>query len=266
MGRRGRQKSPVTVHLDRLEEKHTSGLDEQNRRWKIRGAPVGATVTARPGRKQTARRLSLDQAPLEQVDPSCPVFGICGGCQLQEMQLTAQRFHKAQFVQRTILGEAIESSVQIHPVRGDSLGYGYRNKLELSFGTRQFLAEAPTGPPPSEDQSYLGFHPPGWYSKIVDMEGCPLGTKAMNQAIAAVREHMPGPAWSSTQHTGHWRHLVLRDTGHPKRPRLHVSLVTTSEVDRTELNAVANRIASVPGITGVSGSSMTASQRSLQVN
>ena len=46
MGRRGRKRSPVQVRLDRLEEKHTSGLDDQGRRWKIRGAPVGALVEA----------------------------------------------------------------------------------------------------------------------------------------------------------------------------------------------------------------------------
>ena len=62
MGRRGRKRSPVQVRLDRLEEKHTSGLDDRGRRWKIRGAPVGALVEAGPGRKQTARRLEILEA------------------------------------------------------------------------------------------------------------------------------------------------------------------------------------------------------------
>ena len=132
MGRRRRQRAPVRVQLDRLEEKHTSGMDEQGRRWKIRGAPVGATVSARPGRKQTARRLVLESESPSHVDPECPVFGLCGGCQLQEMPLSEQREHKHQFVQRTVLGEAPDPSVTVHPVRGAEGGYGYRNKLELS--------------------------------------------------------------------------------------------------------------------------------------
>ena len=74
MGRRKRTREPVEVVLDRLEAKHTSGLDEEGRRWRIRGAPVGARVRARPGRKRTARRLDVVEPAPDQVEPRCPVF------------------------------------------------------------------------------------------------------------------------------------------------------------------------------------------------
>jgi 23S rRNA (uracil1939-C5)-methyltransferase len=240
----------VQIRLDRLEEKHTSGLDEQGRRWKIRGAPVGALVEAGPGRKQTARRQEVLEAAPDQIAPVCPVFGVCGGCQLQEMPLDSQRQHKQEFVTRTVLENTPDPGVHVHPVRGAPQGLGYRNKIELSFGTRQYLAQVPeTGPP--APGSFLGFHPPGWYSKIVDLAGCPLANTPMNQVIEALRAEMPGPAWDTMGHHGHWRHLVVRDAGLAGEPRVVVSLVTTSTVDEAQVRSAAERIAQLPGVYGI---------------
>ncbi len=69
MGRRNKNRQPLEIALDQLEEKHTSGLTADGRRWKVRGAPVGATVQAWPGRKQTARRTGLLAPAPDQVAP-----------------------------------------------------------------------------------------------------------------------------------------------------------------------------------------------------
>ena len=141
MGRRRRVREPVRVALDRLEARHTSGLDASGTRWKVRAAPVGATVLAQPGRKSTARRIEILTPAPDQVAPRCPVFGTCGGCQLQEMPPGAQRAQR-HTLGMTLAGVIDDPTVRIHPIRPAGPAFGYRNKLELSFGVRRYLDES----------------------------------------------------------------------------------------------------------------------------
>jgi len=260
MGRsrgRRRPKPPVTLTLDRLEPKHTSGLTEDGRRWKVRGAGVGAVVTARPGKKGTARRMSLEQAAPDAVDTRCALFGICGGCQLQEMPVDRQAEEKAALVARLTgvrsdEGDVLLPDVAVHPPRrasGD--GYAYRNKIELSWAPVRYTPEGVDRREVQTRGSFLGFHPPGWFSKVVPVETCPLASDAMNRVVDKVQQLGLAPAWDTREHTGVWRHLVVRDGGTVAHPQVLVTFVTTSEVDETAIRAAGAAVAEVDGVTGV---------------
>ena len=255
MGRkRRRHREPVVVTLDRLEAKHTSGLDGDGTRWKVRGAPVGGVVRAQPGRKQTARRLSLDAPAPDGVAPRCPAFGTCGGCQLQEMPLDAQRRGKSDLLGR-LIGIEEGEGVSVHPVVGVDQAYGYRNKVELSWGTHRFVPEADleatraSGAPMTG--SFLGFHPPGWFGRIVPLQGCPLATPAMNVVIERIAGLELAPAWDTRAHTGTWRHLVVRDAGTLQAPAVLVTLVTTSNATQDDAERAAASLDDLPFVTGV---------------
>lgn len=254
MGRRKKNRQPVEVMLDRLEARHTSGLAADGRRWKIRGAPVGAVVQAWPGRKQTARRVDILQPAPDQIEPPCPAFGTCGGCQLQEMPLESQRRHKQDLIARLVADDGDMSNVRIHPMRGAQKGFHYRNKVELSWGTTRYAPEGTLQQARDEGTlsgSFLGFHPPGWFSRIVPLDGCTLASEAMNDVIAHVASLGLAPAWDTRNHTGSWRHLVLRDAGTPEAPAVLVSLVTTTAVAEGEVRSVAGGIARIPHVRGV---------------
>jgi 23S rRNA (uracil1939-C5)-methyltransferase len=260
----------VRVTLDRLDARHTSGLDAAGRRWSIRGAPPGAVIDALPGKKGTARRLGLVQPAPGHVAPRCPVFGLCGGCQLQELPVAAQLDAKRDLLLRQVqLGP--EDGVRIFPVvPSTDDGYGYRNKLELSFSSRPYFPEDPRDAPPDADDgeaagaaadagpvdprgapTVLGFHPPGWWSKVIPVSACPLGVPAMQPVIARVAAMDLRPAWDPFAHTGVWRHLVLRDAGRPGAPRLTVSLVTSSAADPDEVGRVGAELARLPAVEAV---------------
>lgn len=254
MGRRKKNRQPLEIVLDRLEAKHTSGLAADGKRWKVRGAPVGATVQAWPGRKQTARRTALLAPAPDQVTPPCPVFGLCGGCQLQEMPLDRQRAEKHDLVGRLVAGEGDLDGVDVHPMRGAPAAYGYRNKVELSWGTTRYVPDSALAEARENDAlggSFLGFHPPGWFSRIVPLPGCALASEAMNRVIECVQAMSLGPAWDTRAHTGTWRHLVLRDAGTPDAPAVLVTLVTSSAATEAEVRAVADEIATLDGVRSV---------------
>ena len=94
--------------------------------------------------------------------------------------------------------------------------------------------------------SFLGFHPPGWFSKIVPIDGCPLASEDMNRVIAAVAEMSLEPAWDNRAHEGGWRHLVIREGA-----SLCVTLVTSSSVPRDQVAQVAAVLAELPRMGGV---------------
>jgi len=153
------------------------------------------------------------------------------------MPLSAQRREKQRMVERIV-------QLPSHPIRGADAAYGYRNKLELSFGTRVYVPQGAPGQDATGD--FMGFHPPGWFSKIVEVQGCPLASPDMNAVIAAVASAVPGPAWDNRAHTGQWRHLVIREGD-----GVLVTLVTTPDVTREQADDVAQRIAAVERVRGV---------------
>ncbi len=203
----------------------------------MRNAPLDAVVDAQPGRQGEARLLDVvanaDDAPV----PQCPVFGTCGGCQLQSTSLERQRRHKQSLVERLV-------GFPSHPVEGAAAAYGYRNKLELGFSTQAFHPEHAVEP--STGPAHLGLHPPGWYAKVVPITGCPLASARMNEVIATVAALGLGPGWDARAHTGQFRHLVVREgTG------LVVTLVTTSSAEPSEVARAGRAIAAVDGVSGV---------------
>jgi len=153
------------------------------------------------------------------------------------MELTPQRAAKLEMVER-LVGHPSE------PIRGDAQGYGYRNKLELSFGVRRYLPEAEKDGDPSG--TWLGFHPPGWFSKIVPVSRCELASEGINEAISVLFEDLPEPAWDNQSHTGHWRHVVFR-----QGEQLVVNLVTHPDADASQVKSVADRLGALDHVGGV---------------
>lgn len=199
----------------------------------IRGAPPGGRVAVVPsGRAKgrwNGRRTALVRPPAAWTEPQCAQFGLCGGCTLQELDLAAQRAAKAAFGLREIEAEhGPLEGVVVHSIRGTSAAYGYRNKVELSFGGERFQSEEAHLGGASKSGRFLGFHAPGRFDRVVDAPRCELVSEALNRVIAVVREHTlaPGspPPWNPHTHTGFWRHLMLREAD----GRCLVVLFTTS--------------------------------------
>lgn len=196
---------PIPIHaLDTDGFGH--GVDDRGLSWRIRGAPPGSVVWA-VGRPKLGFRVGLHTPAPDAVPPLCPAFGLCGGCVWQELPLARQRAEKLAAVNRLL---ADLGGVD-HGILGDDAAYGWRNKVELSFGVDRYL--------PEDDREgvragrWLGYHPPGRFDRIVDLAGCPLVEPAMDAVYRRVRADVYASGfayWNPRDHTGFFRHLGLR--------------------------------------------------------
>ncbi|MDX1796376.1 MAG: 23S rRNA (uracil(1939)-C(5))-methyltransferase RlmD, partial [Hydrogenovibrio sp.] len=145
----------------------------------IEGAIPGDVVSARVVQSQK----TFDEAVLVAVstpspsrkEPFCPVYGTCGGCQLQHAELAAQRDWKAKHF-LTALTKAVDAKKCdiVPPLVGAD--QGYRRRARFVYGKHK-----------SDKQAKFGFRAKG-SSEIVDIERCPLLSEAMNRALAEKRE------------------------------------------------------------------------------
>lgn len=218
-------RAPVVVHIDSLgPDGAGSGTDHKGRRWNVRGAAPGSVVAV-GGRPKAGILLETIEAAPDAVAPRCAQFGVCGGCTLQHVPVERQRAEKAAALAKLLapLGGVDHGILGAGP-------YGYRNKVELTYGRTRYMskAELDTGVP--RDGRYLGMHAPGRFDRIVDAPRCELVSDAMNAVLARVRADTlatPWDLWDPVGHTGFWRHLALREG----RNGVLVGLYTTTGTD-----------------------------------
>ena len=204
---------------------------------RVRNAAPGARVHVVPaGRRKgvwTGRKVHTVRPPADGARPACAVFDRCGGCQLQELSLAAQRRHKhamAVDMVRAGLGERWPQQLTVHPVRGVDAAYGYRNRVEFSFGVRRWLTEGDQALGLPHAGRFLGLHPPGRFDRVVDTERCAIASDGTNQVLSTVRRvalHADAPPPRDVRtHEGFWRHVRIRESvAHDERL---VTVFTTS--------------------------------------
>lgn len=96
------------------------------------GDVVNAEIVSDHGRFVRARTVEvLDPSP-DRVEPRCPYFELCGGCQWQHISYEAQLRAKTAAVEDSLrrIGR-LDPGVAVNRCIGSPRQYGYRNKVEL---------------------------------------------------------------------------------------------------------------------------------------
>lgn len=194
----------------------------------------------------------------DRVEPFCEHFGLCGGCKWQMLPYEHQLKYKQQQVldQLTRIGH-IELP-EFEPISGSERTQRYRNKLEFTFSTQQYLSkevlEAAQGEV-IERQPALGFHAPGMFDKVVNIHHCYLQDEPTNAIKNLLRElavEHELPYYDFKKQEGWLRNLIIRvaTTGqvmvnlivHHERPELFILLDALDEKipEITSLNYTLN--------------------------
>lgn len=182
-----------------------------------------------------ARFRELIKPSSHRIEPSCPYFGLCGGCKWQHMDYSEQLRLKRKQVQDALEHIGGFHDIECAPCLPAPELFGYRNKMDFSFTDLRYLTPDEIGIKPGEHEKpldfALGFHAPGCFSKAIDIDRCDLSTAEMNMALYTVRafclKHRDElPIYSTHTHVGELRNLVVRHGGNTGE--FMVNLVTTT--------------------------------------
>ncbi|MBL7931538.1 MAG: 23S rRNA (uracil(1939)-C(5))-methyltransferase RlmD [Bacteroidia bacterium] len=124
------------------------------------------------------------------VDPVCKHFGTCGGCKWQNMSYASQLEFKQKYVFDAFTRIGKLTFPEIQPISGNKDQYFYRNKLEFSFSNKKWLTtEQMKSGETFENKNALGFHIPGMFDKILDIEHCSLQADPSNEIRNAIKHY-----------------------------------------------------------------------------
>lgn len=148
----------------------------------------------------------VKKSPLEQALPEH--FQVYGGCRWlpipyeEQTKIKEQQIHEVFHHVPELTKGTTWHSIQVSPEV-----YGYRNKVEFSWGKyisgREWVHE----------EYRFGFHAPAQFDRIIDCSYCVLGDEVTNTLFHIFDQFAREsrlPTYDTKMYQGFWRHLVIR--------------------------------------------------------
>ena len=122
------------------------------------------------------------------IEPKCTHFQTCGGCNWQNMAYKKQLEYKEKEVIANLERIGNVKPARILPIIGSKKDYYYRNKLEFSFSNSKWLTRSEIeSNQVIKNKNALGFHVPGMWNKVVDIDKCWLQKNPSNRIRNFIR-------------------------------------------------------------------------------
>ena len=134
--------------------------------------------------------LRLIEISHERVEPLCPVYKQCGGCQIAHMSQDAQRTFKRQRVQDCI-NRIGKLDTEVSDVLSMDSPYHYRNKGQIPVGVKN-------------DRVICGFYRIH-SNDIIEMNECLIQHDAINEMVKMIKELL-----QKYQNGEYFRHLLIK--------------------------------------------------------
>jgi 23S rRNA (uracil1939-C5)-methyltransferase len=177
-----------------------------------------ATIQTHKKRKSyyEGTAISFSKYSEKRVQPVCEYFGTCGGCKWQHMGYEHQLYYKQKEVENNLKRLGGIEIPDLFPIIGAPEQYFYRNKMEFSFSDNKWLTkEQIESDVIIENRNALGFHIPGMWDKILDIDNCHLQrdpSNAIRNFIKTKAEEIDLPFFNTRKQNGSLRTLMIRTT------------------------------------------------------
>ena len=161
-----------------------------------------------------AEAIALKKPSELRAKPFCKHFGVCGGCKWQCLPYEEQlRFKQKQVWDNLTRIGKIELP-EMMPILGSKHVARYRNKLEFGFSNKKWLTSEQVASGVQFDcMDAVGFHIPGAFDKILDIEECHLMDDINNRLRNGIRAYALAHGltfFDLRQQTGLLRNMMLR--------------------------------------------------------
>lgn len=222
----------------------------------INNAVPGDVVTVQTFKKKKAfyeaSVTSISKYSEKRVEPVCPHFGVCGGCKWQNLGYEHQLIFKQKEIEQNLMRIGKIELPEFQPILGSEKQYFYRNKMEFSFSDNKWLTlEQIKSDKVIENRNALGFHIPGMWDKILDLDICYLQadpSNAIRDFIKAKAEELNLSFFNTRNQEGFLRTLMIRTTSTGEVMVLIQFFHEDEENRKLLLNAVAEEF---PQITSL---------------
>nr|WP_255748368.1 23S rRNA (uracil(1939)-C(5))-methyltransferase RlmD [Pontibacter liquoris] len=183
----------------------------------VGGVAPGDVVDLRVTRKKKsfleAEAVAFHQYSELRVEPFCEHFGVCGGCKWQHIAYSTQLYYKQKQVKDNLERIGKVPLPEFDPILGSVKTRYYRNKLEFTFSGNGWLTNEQIRSGEEFDRNALGFHMPGRFDKILDIEHCYLQPDPSNAIRLAVRVYARQHGlvfFDAVTQEGFLRNLIIR--------------------------------------------------------
>lgn len=182
----------------------------------------------------------------------CEHFGICGGCKWQILPYEKQLVHKQKQVLDNLSRIGKIELPEMLPIFGSEKTEFYRNKLEFTFSNKKWLTlEQISSGESFDNMNAVGFHIPGMFDKVLDINKCWLQDDISNRIRNFIREY----CWSKNisffdlrNQVGEMRNIIIRTSTTGELMLIVVFYEDNVENREGLLNALANEF---PQITAL---------------
>ncbi len=161
----------------------------------------------------------VGKAPYE-TENFCTHFGLCGGCARQTVPYETQIKIKTDLVKKLIDDAGVSDYEFLETVKSPDI-YGYRNKMEYTFGDEMKGGEMT-----------LGMHKRGQFNSVVTVDQCKLVEDDFNDILSNSLEYFTTrniPHYVNKIHRGYLRHLLVRKG--LKTGEILIGLVTSTQLE-----------------------------------
>ena len=180
----------------------------------VPGDLVDIQVTRKKNSYMEGRVTQIHSYSSKRSEPFCSHYGVCGGCKWQILPYEEQIRHKQRQVFNNLTRIGKVELPEISPILGSEDTIFYRNKLEFTFSNKKWLTyEQVSSGATFENMNALGFHIPGMFDKVLDIEKCYLQNELCNEvrdAIKAYAYEKGLPFFDLRNHEGFLRTMVFR--------------------------------------------------------
>jgi 23S rRNA (uracil1939-C5)-methyltransferase len=182
----------------------------------IPGDVVDIQVIRKRKKYMEGRVVKFHEYSPDRIVPRCKHFGVCGGCKWQHLPYSLQLNYKEKQVKDNLVRIGKIDLPQISPIIGSSDEFLYRNKLEFTFSDKRWLTkEEVISDSKFERENALGFHIPGLFDKVLDIEKCHLQPDPSNAIRNAVKKYSYEKNlkfFDLREQEGFLRNLVIRNS------------------------------------------------------
>lgn len=179
----------------------------------VPGDVVDVELIRRKKKFFEARIQKLVKPSEYRTEPFCQHFGVCGGCKWQHLTYEAQLQFKQKSVSDALQRLAKVDVSGIETILGSKASRYYRNKLEYTFSDKRWLTDEDVHSDEEKEMNALGYHIPGRFDKILNIEHCHLQADPSNEIRNKVREYALSQGisfYNLKNHEGSLRNLIIR--------------------------------------------------------